>query len=94
MVVRDRDDFLAELKTDPAAFLRAAWKRCQGRDTITCASLGDLVTYLPCDLMTKVDRSDDLENLLEQVLKNSDQIKKLSSDLQASGKAGEKGGNS
>jgi asparagine synthase (glutamine-hydrolysing) len=50
-----RDDFLAQLTTDPAAFLRSAWQRCQGRDTVTCASLGDLTTYLPCDLMTKVD---------------------------------------
>src|SRR5256885_4881720 len=50
-----RDDFLAQLTTDPAAFLRTAWHRCQGRDTLTCASLGDLTTYLPCDLMTKVD---------------------------------------
>jgi asparagine synthase (glutamine-hydrolysing) len=50
-----RDDFLAELTADPATFVRAAWQRCAGRDAITCASLGDLVTYLPCDLMTKVD---------------------------------------
>jgi asparagine synthase (glutamine-hydrolysing) len=40
---------------DPASFLRAAWQRCQGRDTVTCASLADLTTYLPCDLLTKVD---------------------------------------
>ena len=34
------------------------------------------------DLMTKVDRSEDLENLLEQVLQNSDdEIKKMASDL-------------
>lgn len=33
------------------------------------------------DLLTKVDRSDDLENLLERILKNSDDIKKLSSEL-------------
>ena len=26
-----------------------------GRDAVTCASLTDLMTYLPCDLMTKVD---------------------------------------
>jgi asparagine synthase (glutamine-hydrolysing) len=50
-----RDDFLAQLTSDPAAFLRAAWQRCQGRDVVTCASLGDLTTYLPCALMTKVD---------------------------------------
>jgi len=33
------------------------------------------------DLLIKVDRSDDLEKLLEDVLKNTEQIKKLSSDL-------------
>jgi type VI secretion system protein ImpB len=33
------------------------------------------------DLLTKVDRSDDLETLLEQVLKNTEDIKKLSSEL-------------
>ena len=33
------------------------------------------------DLATKVDRSDKLENLLEQVLSNDEQIKKLASDL-------------
>jgi type VI secretion system protein ImpB len=33
------------------------------------------------DLMTKVDRSEDLENLLEQVLQKNDQLKQLSSDL-------------
>jgi type VI secretion system protein ImpB len=33
------------------------------------------------DLMTKVDRSAELENLLERVLQNEDELKKLSSDL-------------
>lgn len=33
------------------------------------------------DLLTKVDRSEDLENVLEQVLKNTDDLKKLSSEL-------------
>ena len=33
------------------------------------------------DLLTKVDRSEDLENILEKVLQNTDQLKKLSSDL-------------
>ncbi len=33
------------------------------------------------DLMSKVDRSEDLENLLEQVLKNEDDFKKLSGQL-------------
>jgi asparagine synthase (glutamine-hydrolysing) len=46
---------LEQLTTDPAAFLRSAWQRSGNRDTVTCASLADLTTYLPCDLMTKVD---------------------------------------
>ncbi|HEX4112754.1 MAG TPA: type VI secretion system contractile sheath small subunit [Stellaceae bacterium] len=33
------------------------------------------------DLMTKVDRSEQLETLLEQVLQNEEQLKKFSSDL-------------
>src|SRR5688572_16118132 len=33
------------------------------------------------DLLTKVDRSEDLEGLLERVLQNGDDLKKLSSDL-------------
>ena len=33
------------------------------------------------DLMSKVDRSDQLENLLEQVLKNESELKSLSSEL-------------
>src|SRR5947207_260990 len=44
------------------------------------------------DLLSKVDRSDDLESLLEQVLKNAEHLKKLSSDLgiQSPAPAGEK----
>jgi len=33
------------------------------------------------DLLSKVDRSEDLENILERVLQNSDQIKALGADL-------------
>jgi len=33
------------------------------------------------DLATKIDRSDDLENVLEQVLSNADQLKQLSGEL-------------
>jgi len=50
-----RDDFLEQLTSDPAVFVRAAWQRSGRRDVVTCASLADLTTYLPCDLMTKVD---------------------------------------
>jgi len=33
------------------------------------------------DLLAKVDRSEDLENILEKVLKNSEELKKLQADL-------------
>jgi type VI secretion system protein ImpB len=33
------------------------------------------------DLLTKVDRSEDLESLLERVLQNTEELKKLSADL-------------
>jgi type VI secretion system protein ImpB len=33
------------------------------------------------DLLSKVDRSEDLENLLDQVLQNTESLKKLSSEL-------------
>jgi len=51
-----RDEFLAALSdADPALFLQAALQRASARDPVTAFSLADLVTYLPCDLMTKVD---------------------------------------
>lgn len=50
------DEFLARLPdSDPFDFLAEAFARCANRDPVTAASLTDLVTYLPCDLMTKVD---------------------------------------
>ncbi len=50
------DEFVATLpEADPLEFLAAALRSGRGRDRITAASLADLVTYLPCDLMTKVD---------------------------------------
>ncbi len=50
------DDFrMAVSDSDPGEFLRAALARAAGRDPVTAFSLADLVTYLPCDLMTKVD---------------------------------------
>ncbi len=50
------DEFVAQLPdADPFDFLDAAWQRAGKRDPISAASLSDLVTYLPGDLMTKVD---------------------------------------
>jgi asparagine synthase (glutamine-hydrolysing) len=51
-----RQDFIDQLPDrDPLAFLETAWERSGQRDIVTKASLADLQTYLPCDLMTKVD---------------------------------------
>jgi asparagine synthase (glutamine-hydrolysing) len=50
------DQFVGELPNeDPYAFLAAAFARSRRRDSVTAASLTDVVTYLPCDLLTKVD---------------------------------------
>ncbi len=50
------DDFVARMPDeDPLQFLLDAAARCRQRDPVTATSLVDLVTYLPCDLMTKVD---------------------------------------
>src|SRR5262245_66683652 len=39
------------------------------------------------DLLTKIDRSEDLEKVLEQVLSNTDQLKKLAGEVGVSGEA-------
>lgn len=50
------EDFLAVLPdADPLDFLASAAARCSRRDPVTAICLTDLLTYLPCDLMTKVD---------------------------------------
>ncbi len=50
------ESFLQSLPTeDPFEFLKRAWVRSGNRDVVTKASLTDLETYLPCDLLTKVD---------------------------------------
>ncbi|MFW6170948.1 MAG: asparagine synthase (glutamine-hydrolyzing) [Planctomycetota bacterium] len=50
------DGFMDSLRGEnPIQFLQAPWERIRGRDPVTTVSLLDLQTYLPCDLMTKVD---------------------------------------
>ena len=50
------EQFQSDLEDhDPADFLTQAWQLSIQRSPISKASLGDLVTYLPCDLNTKVD---------------------------------------
>jgi asparagine synthase (glutamine-hydrolysing) len=49
------DEFRTQLSGhQPDQFLREAFELCS-RDPVSQVSLADLVTYLPCDLMTKVD---------------------------------------
>ncbi len=49
-------EFLAALPdSDPLEFLEARAALASHRDPVTTISLTDLMTYLPCDLMTKVD---------------------------------------
>jgi type VI secretion system protein ImpB len=43
------------------------------------------------DLMTTVDRSEDLEMVLERVLQNTDDLKKMGSSLGVEGQAGDSG---
>lgn len=40
---------------NPVSFLADAWRNAGKRDLVSCASAADLQTYMPCDLMTKVD---------------------------------------
>jgi asparagine synthase (glutamine-hydrolysing) len=50
------DAFVSQLPAaDPFDFLHAAWRRAGRRDAMTAASLADFTTYLPGDLLTKVD---------------------------------------
>jgi asparagine synthase (glutamine-hydrolysing) len=50
-----REEHLARLPdADPLELLTQALLRSRGRDAVTAASLADLLTYLPCDLMTNL----------------------------------------
>ncbi len=44
------------------------------------------------DLLTKIDRSEDLESLLDRVLQNKDDLKKLCTDLGVPAAEGKEGG--
>ncbi len=51
-----RPEFVEQLPdSDPFEFFEGAWRETGSRDLVSRYSLADLVTYLPCDLMTKVD---------------------------------------
>ncbi|MGI9470901.1 MAG: asparagine synthase (glutamine-hydrolyzing) [Rubripirellula sp.] len=50
------DGFMESLPgDDPFDFLDSNWARSEGRDLVTRASVTDILSYLPCDLCTKVD---------------------------------------
>lgn len=49
-------DFAAKLGShDGFEFLGSAYEACAGRDFITRTTCADVLTYLPCDILTKVD---------------------------------------
>lgn len=50
------DRFVSQLSgSDPAEFLDSVWSASSGRDLVSRASSADVLSYLPCDLCTKVD---------------------------------------
>jgi len=51
-----QESFIEQLPDrNPITFLADAWKKAGKRDLVSCATAADLQTYMPCDLMTKVD---------------------------------------
>lgn len=50
------DTMLEQLgDADAASFLEDAYKECPSRDFVTQTTCADVLTYLPCDILTKVD---------------------------------------
>jgi asparagine synthase (glutamine-hydrolysing) len=50
------DQFRSQLDGhDPIEFIAQEFARCDRRDPVSASCLTDLMTYLPCDLMTKTD---------------------------------------
>lgn len=50
------DAMIEELQNaDSAGFLEAAYAECPSRDFVTQTTCADVLTYLPCDILTKVD---------------------------------------
>ena len=77
---RQRDGGAAQVQLDGR--LRA--RRTSSSRSNRCSKLLETRNKLR-DLLTKVDRSDELEDLLEKVLKNTNELKKLSAELGVSG---------
>ncbi|MCA9068202.1 MAG: asparagine synthase (glutamine-hydrolyzing) [Planctomycetaceae bacterium] len=50
------DEFRRELgEGNATSFLKEAYQACPGRDFVTRTTCTDVLTYLPCDILTKVD---------------------------------------
>tara|TARA_R110002072_G_scaffold271038_2_gene430914 strand:+ start:6271 stop:8283 length:2013 start_codon:yes stop_codon:yes gene_type:complete len=50
------DGMLEQLgDTDAASFLESAYAECPSRDFVTQTTCADVLTYLPCDILAKVD---------------------------------------